>query len=140
MTAHLAAGHSNVDERNADYRTIVNGLHFLKGKTIDSHEYGVVLSVFPPANVLIKCRNVVWLADTNYRIELDNELVRQLATSDDFDALLAADQVRFILDTRYMFSLVLQNLCSSRDLWTRELRFWDMTRVLYCSVRLTSTT
>lgn len=38
ITAHLAAGHSNVVERNADYRTIVNGLHFLKGKTIDSHQ------------------------------------------------------------------------------------------------------
>ena len=39
ITAHLAAGHSNVDERNADYHTITNGLHFLKGKTIDSHQY-----------------------------------------------------------------------------------------------------
>ncbi len=39
VTAHLAAGHPNVDERNADYRTIVDGLHFLKGKTIDSHKY-----------------------------------------------------------------------------------------------------
>jgi len=39
ITAHLAAGHANVDERNADYQTIVNGLHFLRGKTIESHEY-----------------------------------------------------------------------------------------------------
>lgn len=38
LTAHLAAGHANVVERNADYRTIVNGLHFLKGKAIDSHQ------------------------------------------------------------------------------------------------------
>ena len=38
ITAHLAAGHSNVSERNADYRTIANGLHFLKGKTINSHQ------------------------------------------------------------------------------------------------------
>lgn len=38
LTAHLAAGHSNVEERNADYRTIVSGLRFLKGKAIDSHE------------------------------------------------------------------------------------------------------
>lgn len=39
LTAHLAAGHSNIAERNADYRTIVHGLHFLKGKTIDGHQY-----------------------------------------------------------------------------------------------------
>ena len=38
-------------------------------------------------------RNVIWLADTNYRIDLDNERVRNLALMDDFDALLAADQV-----------------------------------------------
>ena len=38
--------------------------------------------------------NVIWLADTNYRIDLENERVRSLAVSDDYDALLAADQVR----------------------------------------------
>lgn len=36
---------------------------------------------------------MIWLADTNYRIDLDNERVRYLAQMDDFDALLAADQV-----------------------------------------------
>jgi hypothetical protein len=39
LTAHLAAGHANVEERNADYRTIVNGLQFLKGKTVTGHEW-----------------------------------------------------------------------------------------------------
>ena len=43
-------------------------------------------------------RNVIWLADTNYRIELDNDRVRQLAQSDDYDALLSADQVSTIID------------------------------------------
>ncbi|KAI0939420.1 hypothetical protein AcV5_000847 [Taiwanofungus camphoratus] len=85
ITAHLAAGHANVDERNADYRTIVRGLHFLKGRTIDSHE------------------NVVWLADTNYRIDLENERVRDLALSEDFDALLAADQLKQSIDEQVVF-------------------------------------
>ncbi|KAI0832585.1 DNase I-like protein [Trametes gibbosa] len=85
LTAHLAAGHGNVVERNADYRTIVNGLHFLKGKNIASHQ------------------NVIWLADTNYRIDLDNERVRTLASMDDFDALLAADQLRRAMDERAVF-------------------------------------
>ncbi|KAI0722816.1 inositol polyphosphate phosphatase [Earliella scabrosa] len=85
ITAHLAAGHSNVVERNADYRTIVSGLHFLKGKTIDSHQ------------------NIIWLADTNYRIDLDNERVRTLALMDDFDALLAADQLRRAMDDGEVF-------------------------------------
>ncbi|KAH9844079.1 DNase I-like protein [Rhodofomes roseus] len=80
ITAHLAAGHTNVDERNADYRTITNGLHFLKGKNIDSHD------------------NVIWLADTNYRIDLENEHARSLAASNDYDALLAADQLKQAMD------------------------------------------
>lgn len=36
---------------------------------------------------------VIWLADMNYRIDLDNDTVRALATSDQLDALVAADQV-----------------------------------------------
>ena len=38
-------------------------------------------------------RNVVWLADTNYRIDLDNDRVRQLTDEDDYDALFSVDQV-----------------------------------------------
>ncbi|PCH41458.1 inositol polyphosphate phosphatase [Wolfiporia cocos MD-104 SS10] len=80
VTAHLAAGHTNVEERNADYRTISNGLHFLKGKTIDSHD------------------NVIWLADTNYRIDLENDRARFLAEFEDYDALVAADQLKRSID------------------------------------------
>lgn len=39
-------------------------------------------------------RNVIWLADTNYRIDLENELVRSLAEADQLDGLVAADQAR----------------------------------------------
>lgn len=94
LTAHLAAGHSNVEERNADYRTIVNDLHFLKGKTISSHEY-VSVWHFPPnfSFLIVHCRNIIWLADTNYRIDLDNEIVRKMAQTDDLDSLVSADQV-----------------------------------------------
>ncbi|KDQ64344.1 hypothetical protein JAAARDRAFT_27972 [Jaapia argillacea MUCL 33604] len=84
LTAHLAAGHANVQERNADYWTIVDGLQFLKGKTIDSHD------------------NIIWLADTNYRIDLDNETVRTLALSD-LDGLLAADQLKQAVDAGAAF-------------------------------------
>jgi hypothetical protein len=54
ITAHLAAGHTNMEERNADYRTIVDGLHFLRGKTIDSHEY---VSSASPWQCAYKCRD-----------------------------------------------------------------------------------
>lgn len=86
LTAHLAAGHNNMDERNMDYRTIAGGLHFLKGKTIDGHD------------------NVIWVADTNYRIDLENETVRSLALDDDYDSLLAADQLRQAMDANLAFN------------------------------------
>ncbi|KAJ3775474.1 inositol polyphosphate phosphatase [Lentinula raphanica] len=86
VTAHLAAGHANVEERNMDYRTIETGLHFLKGKTIASHD------------------NIIWLADTNYRIDLENEVVRSLAESESLEALLEADQLRQAIETGAAFS------------------------------------
>jgi hypothetical protein len=38
LLTHISLGHSNVDDRNADFHTINEGLRFLRGKTIDSHE------------------------------------------------------------------------------------------------------
>ncbi|RDB20113.1 Inositol-1,4,5-trisphosphate 5-phosphatase 1 [Hypsizygus marmoreus] len=86
LTAHLAAGHSNVEERNADYRTIAHGLHFQKGKTISGHD------------------NVIWLGDMNYRIDLDNDTVRNLVDANDFDGLLTADQLRQVIDSGVAFA------------------------------------
>jgi len=75
-----------VEERNSDYRTIVNQLRFQKGKTIASHQ------------------NVVWLADTNYRIDLENDVVRSLVQRDELDGLLAADQLKQVMDAGIAFS------------------------------------
>jgi len=47
---------------------------------------------------------VVWLADTNYRIDLENDAVRSLARHDEFDTLLAADQLRQVMDAGIAFS------------------------------------
>jgi len=47
---------------------------------------------------------VVWLADTNYRIDLDNDVVRSLAQHDEFDSLLVADQLRQVMDAGIAFA------------------------------------
>lgn len=60
----------------------------------------------PPLPLTFHFRNVIWLADTNYRIELENDRVRQLALADDFDALLSADQVG---------SLLQRECCTDKD-------------------------
>lgn len=38
--------------------------------------------------------NIIWAADTNYRVSLPNEQARSLAESDAYAELLEADQVR----------------------------------------------
>ncbi|GAA5931421.1 uncharacterized protein JCM15063_001462 [Sporobolomyces koalae] len=85
LTAHLAAGHSNVEERNQDFFTINEGLHFARGKIISSHD------------------NIVWAADTNYRINMSNEEARPLAENDDYEALFKEDQLSQAMRTRGVF-------------------------------------
>ncbi|GAA5848524.1 hypothetical protein JCM8547_004539 [Rhodosporidiobolus lusitaniae] len=85
LTAHLAAGHSNVEERNQDYATITQGLHFSRGRGIEGHD------------------NIIWAADTNYRISLPNEEVRGLAEADAYGELYEADQLNWAMRNRGVF-------------------------------------
>lgn len=76
VTAHFAAGASNVEERNRDYATISHGLRFLRNRSIDDHD------------------RIVWLGDFNYRIDLADEQVRSCLDTGDLATLLHHDQVR----------------------------------------------
>lgn len=76
VTAHLAAGFSNTNDRNRDYNTIADGLRFQRDRRIQDHEA------------------VIWLGDFNYRIGLPNERVRQLIECGDLQSLYDNDQVR----------------------------------------------
>lgn len=75
VTAHLAAGFANYDERNRDYETIDRGLRFQKSRTIADHD------------------TVIWLGDFNYRIGLGNQIVRDLLSQRDYQKLYENDQV-----------------------------------------------
>ncbi|EOD52543.1 phosphoinositide phosphatase [Neofusicoccum parvum] len=75
VTAHLAAGFANYDERNRDYRTISHGLRFQRNRSIEDHD------------------TVIWLGDFNYRIGLNNEKVRKLVEVGDFETLYENDQL-----------------------------------------------
>ena len=61
VTAHLAAGFGNYDERNRDYNTITSGLRFARDRSIDDHEV------------------IIWAGDFNYRIGLSYDKARSLA-------------------------------------------------------------
>ena len=75
VTAHLAAGFANYQERNQDYLTISQGLRFQRDRSIEDH------------------KTVVWFGDFNYRIGIGNERARQLIDSRDLGTLYENDQL-----------------------------------------------
>ncbi|KAG9243917.1 SacI homology domain-containing protein [Calycina marina] len=75
VTAHLAAGFANYEERNRDYTTIHHGLRFQRNRGIDDHD------------------TVIWLGDFNYRIGLIAEKVKKYIQMGDLEALYGNDQL-----------------------------------------------
>ncbi|KAL4759544.1 SacI domain and endonuclease/exonuclease/phosphatase family protein [Aspergillus foveolatus] len=75
VTAHLAAGFANYDERNNDYETICQGLRFQRNRFIEDHDA------------------VIWLGDFNYRIGLPNQTVRDLVRQSNYQKLYDNDQL-----------------------------------------------
>ncbi|KAH8815390.1 SacI homology domain-containing protein [Xylogone sp. PMI_703] len=75
VTAHLAAGFANYEERNRDYATIDHGLRFQRNRGIADHD------------------TVIWMGDFNYRIGLGYEKVKQLISMGDLDTLYENDQL-----------------------------------------------
>lgn len=79
MTAHLAAGFANYDDRNRDYETIESGLRFQKNRSIRDHD------------------TIIWLGDFNYRIGLSNSNVREYLLQRDYQRLYDNDQVLYTI-------------------------------------------
>ncbi|KAL4993671.1 SacI homology domain-containing protein [Aspergillus recurvatus] len=75
VTAHLAAGFANYDERNNDYETIYQGLRFQRNRSIEDHDA------------------IIWLGDFNYRIGLTNQMVRDLVRQNNYQKLYDNDQL-----------------------------------------------
>jgi hypothetical protein len=75
VTAHLAAGFANYEERNQDYRTISSGLRFQRDRSIEDH------------------KTIIWFGDFNYRIGLSNDKVRALIDAGDLGTLYENDQL-----------------------------------------------
>ncbi|KAK8874407.1 hypothetical protein PGQ11_004921 [Apiospora arundinis] len=75
VTAHLAAGFANYEERNRDYATIHHGLRFQRNRSIDDHD------------------TVVWLGDFNYRIGLSHERAMELVKHQNLERLYENDQL-----------------------------------------------
>ncbi|XP_060054592.1 synaptojanin-1 isoform X6 [Erinaceus europaeus] len=75
VCSHFAAGQSQVKERNEDFVEIARKLGFPMGRMLFSHDY------------------VFWCGDFNYRIDLPNEEVKELIKQQNWDSLIAGDQL-----------------------------------------------
>nr|XP_027784987.1 synaptojanin-1 isoform X1 [Marmota flaviventris] len=75
VCSHFAAGQSQVKERNEDFAEIARKLSFPMGRMLFSHDY------------------VFWCGDFNYRIDLPNEEVKELIRQQNWDSLIAGDQL-----------------------------------------------
>ena len=98
VTAHLAAGFSNYEERNRDYKTISHGLRFQRNRSIEDHD------------------TVIWFGDFNYRIGLNNEKVQRLCHVGDLETLYENDQV----DSPICAGRLLLTLTSSTCRWLQD--------------------
>lgn len=101
VTAHLAAGFSNYEERNRDYHTIHNGLRFQRNRGIDDHD------------------TVIWMGDFNYRIGLGAERVKQLIKMGDLETLYENDQ----LNLQMVAGLTFQYYSESRITFMPTYKF-----------------
>ncbi len=72
VTAHLAAGFANYEERNRDYNTITSGLRFQRNRSIEDHEI------------------VVWAGDFNYRVGLGYEKTKALVN----EAIIGSEKIK----------------------------------------------
>ena len=101
VTAHLAAGFSNYEERNRDYRTINQGLRFQRHRSIEDHEA------------------VIWLGDFNYRIGLSYERAKQLAAERNYETLYENDQ----LNLQMIAGLTFPHFSESRILFPPTYKY-----------------
>jgi endonuclease/exonuclease/phosphatase family metal-dependent hydrolase len=107
VTAHLAAGFANYEERNQDYRTISHGLRFARNRSIEDHD------------------TIIWLGDFNYRIGMANEKTRQLVKMGDLEKLYENDQVSCVL---LRTNRIVLNSHSSIFRWSMARRSHTITR------------
>ena len=101
VTAHLAAGFANYEERNRDYKTISHGLRFQKNRSIEDHD------------------SIIWFGDFNYRIGLSDDRARRLIRAGDLETLYENDQ----LNIQMVAGMAFQHYAESRVTFPPTYRF-----------------
>ncbi|KGU33047.1 hypothetical protein MGI_02348 [Candida albicans P75016] len=75
VSAHLAAGLSNIEERHQNYKALIKGIQFSKNRRIQNHDA------------------VIWLGDFNYRIDLTNDQVKPMILQKLYAKIFECDQL-----------------------------------------------
>lgn len=75
VCSHFAAGQHEIQNRNEDFATTIRKLKFPQGRFINSHDV------------------VFWFGDFNYRISLSNVDIKRAIENQDFETLVAYDQL-----------------------------------------------
>ena len=101
VTAHLAAGFANYQDRNQDYLTISQGLRFQRDRSIEDH------------------KTVIWFGDFNYRVGIGNEKARQLIDRRDLGTLYENDQ----LNIQMVHGLVFQHYSETTPAFLPTYKF-----------------
>lgn len=87
VCSHLAAGQSQVNDRNSDFAEITKKMVFNGNKDIYCHDY------------------VFWCGDLNYRIDMPNAEVKDLVEKQDWSSLREYDQLYIEKKEKRVFSL-----------------------------------
>jgi hypothetical protein len=93
VTAHLAAGFANYEERNRDYATIDQGLWFQRNRGIADHGKIDTLAIGPIGKANIKLDSVIWFGDFNYRVGLGLEAAKDAVKKRNLERLFENDQL-----------------------------------------------
>ncbi|EEB09345.1 inositol-polyphosphate 5-phosphatase [Schizosaccharomyces japonicus yFS275] len=137
VSSHLAPKERNIAERNSEYFDIAKNLRFLSSKRIYDN------------------KQIVWMGDFNYRINLDYATTKKLALNGDFDYLYRYDQLQnamredhifhgltesqLTFPPTYKFDVGTSNYCPEKKQrtpsWTDRILITDnMSRLVYSSI------
>lgn len=85
IVSHLAAGIENNEQRQTDYKTLYKSLVFKGNRMILGHDISF------------------WMGDFNFRIDMNNETVRDLIQEGNYTTLLEHDQLSKVMNQNKSF-------------------------------------
>ena len=98
VNCHLAAHEDQVLRRNQDFSDLHDRLRFSsvegrEGAVLNRHEHLLDPLLFLRQSSVLDCDVLLWMGDFNYRVEMDNDLVRAYVVHGQYHPVLERDQL-----------------------------------------------